>query len=204
MIKNMRKIIILILSIGLLVVGYHQSKFFLKPSSTVHAFGNLQVVFPSEPLFSDNNWFPGKTLSKVFSVENQEITVQKVGIKANNHVDDLEFPLSGVLGIQITQGSNSFYGEGSLTGKKHLSDFYQEQVVWLGQLSGNEKLNYTIVLSMENEAGNNFQNKGTSFDLLVGSNMDTFIMPTLRPLPTLRKLPTFPPIPTIRKISINR
>lgn len=200
------KIIIRLLTIFLIVILLtivvieHGSQ---QPLNIVEAFGPLTVTFPSTPLFHEVNWKPGNFVTKTVLVENTDAFSHKIGIRAVNFSDSGSPSLSGGLSIVISQNGVSLYGQGSATGAKTLLDFYNEPVIWLGNLKGNGKVSFDIKVKMDETDGNEFQGSSTTFDLLAGID-DTFILPTLKPLPTLRPfgraIPTFRPLPTLRDL----
>ncbi len=172
----------------------------------VRAYGKLVVTFPSSPMFQEENWLPGKTITKSIRVENTDFQTQKVGIKATSIFNTASSSLPAAIGIIILQGNTPLYGEGSPTGPRNLAEFFSEEVVWLGELERNKSSVYLLRLQMIEEAGNEYQNLSTGFDLFLGTDIISFrALPTLPPIPTIRKIPTLKPLPTFPPLSpVNR
>lgn len=207
--KMTRRITILFLAVMLVAFGAVAYKNNTQSQAIVRAFGHLTVNFPSEPMFDEANWAPGKLVTKSFSVKNTDIVGRKIGISAKDIAETGSPGLSQGLSIIISQSGTPLYGEGSSTGLRTLTQFYTTPVVWLTFLPKGATANYDITISMDMDKGNEFQSSSTVFNLFVGIDNAVFptivplptfpLFPTLRPLPAFKRLPTFRPIPTIRK-----
>lgn len=164
----------------------------------VKAFGPLNVIFSSTPLFEANNVYPGLTIEKTFSVDNTDNKPHDVLIKAGNVKNSL---LSAVIYIVIKQGDKILYGSDGPSGRKSLADFYKEAFIKLNTLAVGENAAYLITLKMNTDSSDEYQQLVTSFDLLVGVDEKSLVNippilphPTFRPLPTIARLPKLPPI----------
>jgi len=117
-----------------------------------------------DPLFStslDGSWSPGMTVSKVINLENIGTSTQDFSLKAirTSPTSSLEnilqvsiFPTAG--GPVIWSGS--------------VAQFYAQDQILLGTFNPGANLDYTISVSMDNAAGNEYQNTQTIFDLTAG------------------------------------
>lgn len=200
--KFIRKFAIIILTLILLTMAvlFYRSKI---DTRIVRAFGPLRVVFQSFPLFNEANWYPGKSKEATISVENTDIFGRTIGVKAVDINETGNPQLSNGLSIQILQNNEILYGEGSATGRKTLNDFYNENVVWLSQIGKGNVKDYNFVIRMDEESGNEYQNKSTEFDLLVGIDIDEGPFKNFRPFPTFKPLPTLPPLPPLDRSVFN-
>ncbi len=154
----------------------------------VRAFGPLNFTFPGSPLFNEENWFPGKSVTKTVSVENTDDFSQLVAIKPVNITDSLG---ESIVTEIVVQGLPIY--------QKSLSGFFRENSVKLFSLNGHEKQSFDITLIMNEEAGDEFQGKTASFDLVAG--VETNILdkvPSIRPFPTMKAFPTIPSVSQIK------
>lgn len=160
----------------------------LRTKNVVRAFGPLNFTFPGSPLFNEENWFPGQTLTKTISVENTDSFPQSVAIKPVNFTDGLGESIKIEI---IVQGAQIY--------QKNLPDFFNEKSINLFTLNGKGQRTFDISLTMSEDAGDEFQGKTTSFDLVGGVVTDVLErIPTMRPFPTIKAIPTIPSIPQIR------
>lgn len=174
-----------------------------QPLSIVRAFGPLNVTFPGIPMFNEINWKPGMLATKTIIIENTDAFVHKIGMKTTIFSDSQNPGLSGALSIVISINGTILYGQGSPVGEKSLRDFYNEPVIWLGDLKGGGKENIDLTVKMDLSRGNEFQGKTTGFDILVGID-NVFTVPPVKPMPTVkiidRAIPTIKSVPTIKPV----
>ncbi len=198
-----RRLLILVLAVIFLVLGINIIRSRQNVTGVVKAFGPLIVTFPSEPMFDSSNFYPGKIVEKTFTVENTDDKKQLVMIKASQVIIPSVIQLSGVLNIVISQNGKSLYGTGSPTGKKTLAAFLAEKDgVKLSNLNPLEKSEYDMSVQMDNTAGDEYQGRSISFDIIVGIDTGGLIrVPTIAPIPTIRQFPIiihFPTFPQLR------
>lgn len=122
---------------------------------------DLIVVFEQTPLFSGANIVPGDGTSRTVIVTNNSGTTQTIITSAANFSACGSDCLADVLTLTVTDGSNSYFAS-------TLNDFYNAGEVVLGTLANGETKTFTYTVLFPTDAGNNFQNQSTSFDLLVG------------------------------------
>lgn len=193
-----RRLITLTLAIIFVIWGFNIIKN-QKTGGVVKAFGPLKVTFPSEPMFSDLNLFPGKNITRSVTIENTDNKAYDIAIKTNNFSSQNISSLSNVIDIEITRDGMPIYGINSSTGRKTLADFSSADLVSLKKLLPGENSIYDFVIQLNSDAGDEFQGQVITFDLLVGIDTLSFVtMPTIAAFPTLRQNPTFPKYPTLR------
>ncbi len=117
-----------------------------------------------DPLFStsaDGFWYPDLTVTKTLNLENtgsttQDFALQAVRTSSANSLEDVLqvsiFPTGG--GPVIWSGS--------------MAQFYAQNEIILGSFAPGANLDYTVSVSMNNSAGNEYQNVQTVFDLTAG------------------------------------
>ena len=185
--KGSKKALVLIYFLMILIGSYFIFRQ-LHSKSMVRAFGPLNFTFPGSPLFKEENWFPGESLTKTISVENTDSFPQSVAIKPANFTNGLGESIT----IEIVVQGVPIY-------QKSLSDFFRENSIKLFSLSGHEQQSFDITLTMSEEAGDEFQDKTASFDLIAGVETSTLDrIPSIRPFPTMKAIPTIPSIPQIK------
>lgn len=192
-----RKFITLVLAIIFIIWGFN---IIIKNQKIVKAFGPLKVTYPSEPMFSDSNIYPGKTIIKSMIVENTDNIAHEIGLMADNFVSQNNLSISDVIDIKIVRDGLPIYGTDSFTGKKSLSNFMSE-LIRLNRLAPSEKSIYDFTLQLDSAAGDDHQGQSVKFDLLTGIDKVKFMaIPTIVPRPTFKTMPTFAPFPTLRPI----
>ncbi len=185
--KGSKKALVLFYFLMILIGSYFIFRH-LYSKSAVRAFGPLNFTFPGSPLFKEDNWFPGESLTKTISVENTDSFPQLVAIKPANFTNGLGDSIT----IEIVVQGVPIY-------QKSLSDFFRENSIKLFSLNGHEQQSFDITLTMSEEAGDEFQGKTASFDLAAGVETSTLDrIPSIRPFPTIKVIPTIPSIPQIR------
>jgi len=118
------------------------------------------VEFEDDPLFKEANFLPGDSISRYIKVKNNSTDIFKIATKADNFVDN--DGLGDVLNLEIKQGVVSHYND-------TLSNFFSDGVVLLPDLAGNgTKTQYDYIISFDPVAGNTYQGKSLSFDILIG------------------------------------
>ncbi|MFH1896142.1 MAG: hypothetical protein ABH814_01535 [bacterium] len=123
-----------------------------------HAQENLAVTFSATPLFStaDGLWFPGKSLSKTFAVENLSLEVVRLSVAAQT--------VQGVgdyYGLEITSGGESYFSGG-------LSGFLGGSAVSLGSLLVGQSREFVVQVTLLENAVVEASGSLVEFELEVG------------------------------------
>ncbi len=125
------------------------------------------ALFPASEI-----WYPGKSLSKTVRIRNNSPSFQNIGTQAINTAQTGN--LDQVMILSIRQSStNNILWAGSL------KNFYLAGEVNLATFSSSSFDDFVYTVSMEQPAGNEYQDKKTSFDLVLG-----FLGTTTTPAPT--------------------
>lgn len=192
----LRRLFILVLAMSLMIFSINIVR---KNQKVVKAFGPLKVIYSSEPLFADTDFFPGKSISRSIIIENTDNVSHTIGINTNNLTTQQTPSFADIIDITITRDGMPIYGADSATGKKTLSNFFADDIVNLNKLSPGENAVFDFSLQMEDTAGDEYQGQTVRFDLLTGIDSMRFTtIPTVFRRPTFRTMPTFAPFPTLR------
>jgi len=142
--------------------------FFIFPSLAL-ADADLEITCNSSgctdpstsPIFSPSEiWFPGKNLTKSIRVVNNGSDPLTV---TNNTANlSISQNLESVLKININR-----LLDGSTLYANSLSNFYSASSIPLSTIGSNSSDEYLYTISMNPEAGNEFQETSTKFDLLI-------------------------------------
>lgn len=139
----------------------------------VSCTGSGCTIQGTTPLFSSaTKWVPGQLQTKVIKVTNNGQNSQSVAVRATNAA--AEGGLENVFHLSVIK-----IDDGGLLWSGSLGNFYDSQEISLGALVPSSSQEYRFALSMSRNAGNQFQSKKTSFDLLVG-----FLQTQVTPTPT--------------------
>ncbi len=173
--KRILRIIILISVVSGIVALNGGFKDYFNPS-TVRAFGDLLVNFhvpPGTPIFNESNIAPGFSETKPVDVTNNGIVSRFVsvrGIRKNGNGTNPK--IETALDFVIKNGSTAVYGNGSPTGPKTISDFFQDSLntngIMLNNISPTNFDTYNFIVTFPTLAGNAFQGKSVVFDLTFG------------------------------------
>ncbi len=122
----------------------------------------IEVVFGSEPLFDDiENFLPGDSVSNTMTVTNLTNEIRQIGIELIDNSGCQENCLSEQLYL-------SFKKNGSVVLENSLAGFYKQGEVLLDSLGAGGSVEYDLVVSFEEDAGNRYQNTSANFDLKIG------------------------------------
>jgi len=125
--------------------------------------GDLAVEI-KEPIFSGlEKWSPGWFREGSFLVTNLSPEPQKLYLKSGNATGSTE--LAQTLNLFVKSGQNKFYG---FEPAKNLADFWQEDEIDLMTLPGKGVSKVDLTLVFDAAAGNFYQDKSLSFNLIVG------------------------------------
>ena len=163
MIKINKKITILVvLILGLLFIE----------NSVSAVTPPLSVEFQNNPLFEEANFLPGDSVTRWVKVTNNSGQAQRVLAQAINYPNPIPpGDLCHALMITISQNGVDLYGGSSATGPKTLCDFYQESnpaPIYLSNINNNETIQYDFTISFPLDKGNDWQEKTTYFDIVIG------------------------------------
>jgi len=164
--KNLKNLITILTISGIAL-------FWLSP---VFANG-LVVEFEKTPLFDEANFLPGQSITRWVKVINNTGETQSIATEAINFpgfpypADTATDDLSRVLSIIIReQGGSDLYG--GLTGEKTLFNFYEHGEIYLSDILNSEFKEYEFEISFPQDKSNDWQEKTTGFDILVGIQGD--------------------------------
>ncbi len=165
------KILALLIIVGILATQTNVIANFLKPK-TAYAVGDLTVdwgigVGDVGAIFTVTNMAPGDSEDRNVIVTNGAPTIRPVAIKGTNLVET--DALSGVMDIQITDGVTTLY---SNTLQQFFIDSLNQSGIPLSNQNAGQTKTYSIIVSFQEGAGNEFQNQELSFDLVIGIGID--------------------------------
>jgi len=127
---------------------------------------DLIVEFEQEPLFSETNLSPGNSVTRWIKVSNNSGSTQKIAIKADNIQECSEEKcLSDSLEIVIKEGIKE---GGTELYNDSLTQFYDEGEIFLSELASDNNTQYDITVIFNEIAENEYQDKSTGFDLVIG------------------------------------
>jgi len=149
----------------------------------------VDILFENTPLFNEANFLPGDSITRWAKVTNVSGETQRIATEAINYTkpipaDDLSRALMLVI---KKQGGTDLYGGSSPTGPKSLYNFYQDSEayleIYLSDLGNGETVQYDFTISFPSEKENEWQEKTTHFDVLIGSQGTTSPPPPSPPTP---------------------
>jgi len=128
----------------------------------------LTVEFQNgPPLFNETNFAPGGSVSKWVKVTNTSGSSQRIAIEAINFTKPVpDNDLSHALNILIKQGATEIYGGAG--NEKTLYDFYQSGETYLSSVDNSGTAQYDITISFPADKTDDWQEKTTQFDVVVG------------------------------------
>lgn len=141
--------------------------------STAYAVAGLLIDWgttPGAPIFTITNMAPGQSETRTVQVHNGTTDALPVGIRGMKKTETGS--LASVLDIKISTNSTDVYGGTSPTGPRTLQQFFDEaplpSFIPLSNLNPNQNASYTVTVTFEQSAGNDFQAKNITFDLRIG------------------------------------
>ncbi|MCK4473704.1 fibronectin type III domain-containing protein [Candidatus Parcubacteria bacterium] len=167
--KTILIVSIAIFGAGLLVVD----------STQAQVVDELVVEFEKTPLFDEADFKPGDSITRWVKVTNNSGQTQPIATEAINwpgFPNSSNVPnddLSRALLIVIKkQGGSDLYGGSSSTGSKSLYNFYQDsdtyQEIYLSEVNNTQTTQYDFTISFPSEKENEWQEKTTGFDIIIG------------------------------------
>jgi len=132
--------------------------------ASIKKSGDIEIV-TDEPLFpSSIVWYPGLKIEKSIQVKNRGHGPKKVEIEAMSEL--VSKNLADILQFEVKEGVKTLYG-GSAS--KTLKNFFDAQTLELSEIWVNDDgRSYSLIVSMPDSAGNEYQGGKASFDLRVG------------------------------------
>lgn len=112
-------------------------------------------------IFPNDDWFPGRTVSRTIKVTNTGSGSLSISTRGQNAISNGD--LDNVMNLTITRLSDSVVVWGGT-----LNNFYSTNNIGLTNLGFGQNDNFVYTVSMESGSGNEYQNKKTSFDLVLG------------------------------------
>ncbi len=169
--KRIFKIVSLLVIVGILATQTNVISNFFKPN-TAYAVGDLIVdwgigVGDVGAIFTVNNMAPGDSEDRNVIVTNGAPTIRPVAIKGTNLVET--DALSGVMDIEITDGVTTLYTN---TLQQFFADSLDPDGIPLSNHNGGQTKTYSIIVTFQEGAGNEFQDQELSFNLVIGIGID--------------------------------
>ncbi|MDD2672663.1 MAG: fibronectin type III domain-containing protein [Syntrophales bacterium] len=131
---------------------------------------SLLIEFEQTPLFKEANFLPGNNVARQIKVTNNTGETKPIATEAINWFgfpDSGSIPaddLSRVLNIVIKEkGGSSLYGPATLF------DFYKKGETYLSDIADGSYKEYEFDISFSDNSGDDWQAKGTKFDIIIGS-----------------------------------
>lgn len=143
--------------------------------STVRAFGHLTVdmgVPSGDPIFVINNFMPGDCEVRNVTITNNDTSPIETAVRSDNESQTNNLP--NVLNIEITESSNVLYSQ---TVAQFFADSDGLDGVSLSTLNPSDTKTYSFKVCFDENAGNEYQNSQTIFDLIFGEVISPIQLP---------------------------
>ncbi|MBU4360938.1 fibronectin type III domain-containing protein [Patescibacteria group bacterium] len=158
--KTLKFITILI---SIFALGFVSPIFFARIAYAIE-LDDLIAIFTPNPLFNQANFAPGQSVSGFIEIKNKSNATKNIITQAINENDSGNF--APALNLEIKQSATTLYGAAK---SKTLKNFFEDNEVLLSSLSNNVTTTYEFIITFQNNAGNDYQNKKLdNFDILVG------------------------------------
>ena len=126
--------------------------------------GDLKVTYTADPLFGGGIiWYPGLIETRSLTVENTGSETHTTFFRADNESETGN--LSTAMFFRIEEGGAVHYGNSN---SKTINNFWSNGEITLSNINGGSSTAYDLVITFWKGAGNEFQEKETSFDLVIG------------------------------------
>jgi hypothetical protein len=146
---------------------------------------NTCTISSNEPLFSEHNWLPGSNSSKIIRIKNTKSTPLLVYTRADKKASSSN--LGDVIDMKIIEKQNQIVRLDTT-----LAHFYERGLIGIGRINGNSHEDFIVFAELKHTTGNAYQDKQTTFDLMLNFSCNPLISPT----PTIKPTPTHTPRPT--------
>jgi len=136
-------------------------------ASQVLAQDSVDIIYETDPLFSDLNIMPGDESVKWVKVGNNLSEDLLVSVLVNSYEDDDN--LGSQMRMMISENGSRIY-------ESSLADFLSAEKIDLSKVSAEKEKYYTFKVDFLNSTGNDYQGKSPMFDLSVvgeGENSGT-------------------------------
>jgi hypothetical protein len=130
----------------------------------------------TDPLFTssvDGYWYPGRSLTKTINLKNSSPETREMAIKGEKI--SLENTLEEMMNVSIIRDATIIWSG-------NVVDFYNQEKIGMGIFDPGVDFDYDFIVSMSIEAGDDYQNEETIFDLTLGFWGEPISTPT--PTPT--------------------
>ncbi len=157
--KKISMYFLTILAISTIFLSFPSPAFALVKKS-----GDIEII-TDEPLFpSSIVWYPGLKVEKSIQVKNRGTGPKKVEIEAMSEL--VSKNLADVLQFEVKEGTKTLYGG---TPSKTLKNFLDAKTLELSEVWVNDDGKaFSLIVTMPDTAGNEYQGGKASFDLRVG------------------------------------
>ncbi len=133
----------------------------------------------TSPLFSESEvWYPGKGLDRTFSLKNAGSSSKEMAIGVTGSSSDGK--LEKVMTVEIVNTNNAEV----VWPKDTLEKFYTQGKISLGTFAPGETKEFAFKVAMDSSADNEYQNRKSKFDLILGFWEEASTGPTATPTPT--------------------
>lgn len=184
----MKKIIVVSLFLAVLlsaVSGVKAADFNLACNSGSGCSPALPAFFPSSEI-----WYPGKTLTKTVQFTNNSSTSQKIGTQATKTITNGN--LDQVIDLVITKSDSTVLYSNSL-----YSFYSAGETILLDSLPAGASETFSYTATMYTTSGNEYQDKRTQLDLVLG----LISSPTPTPTPCTDSSPATPDPVTLNRVN---
>ena len=155
------------------VIVFMLALFFALPIG-VRAASSITVNFGAGFPISETNLAPGQTFERTFSVTNITNSDQDLMIRFNDQVGQWQtgsYDIEGMISVRLQEPDGTLTTMPNGSNNELLSDLYKyDQAFLFDTLPGTDHdlHSYKLIFTFSSDAGNNYQNKKTVFDLAVG------------------------------------
>lgn len=168
------RLLILVLILTVLSITFYRQRQGQILGQRIEAIGGLVFTYPNSPggpVFSLPDFKPGDCTTETVHVKNESPTDSLIAVKSAKEKDIDQ--LSTQLSMVISQNGIDLYGGTATSGAKLVSDFFADSNsmdgVVLSQLPGNDaETEYDFTVCFDINAGNEYQQTSTTFDLKFG------------------------------------
>lgn len=184
----MKKIVVVFLFLAVLLSFVSEVKaadFNLSCNSGAGCSPTLSAFFPSS-----ETWYPGKTVTKTVQFTNNSSTLQKIGTQATNTITNGN--LDQVIDLVITKSDSTVLYSNSL-----YSFYGAGETALLDSLPAGVSETFSYTATMYSTSGNEYQDKRTQFDLVLG----LISSPIPTPTPCTDSSPTTPGPVTLNRVN---
>ena len=120
----------------------------------------ISYEFEQTPFFNEENYFPGDSVTRSVEVSNNTDISSSIGILVSDfNVCSEDSPcLPEVMEIEIFRNDSSVY-------RDDLINFFTNEIADLGVIPSKSDTRFDVKISLDPDAGNEYQGESTNFDL---------------------------------------